>query len=344
MKVLFHNFHTQLNSNNLLFVSDNTVIGDNLLTPFKVMRDVAEKQGLSIGTSHIIKKEQADAIVFLDYPGKSNELFRYGIKNNIPLFLITLESPIIKSEIFQMGLHIPFKKILTWSDHLISIDPEKYIKINYSYNVTADFELGKRNKDLIVISGNKVSQHAQELYSERLDVIKWYEKNYSGYLDLYGTDWDIKILNNDLVGIVFNKINRKFKFIQNNYSSYRGKLRRKAEVLAQYNFSLCFENANNFEGYITEKIFDSLMAGTIPIYKGASNISEYIPSNCFINYNDFNSVAEMHKFLARLTDEDIKGYQAAIKEFLLSRAVDGFSINTFVKTVIDTILEDVKCS
>ncbi|WP_146202885.1 glycosyltransferase family 10 domain-containing protein [Pedobacter paludis] len=343
MKILFHNFHTRLNRDNLLFTSDNTDIGDNLLTPFKVMKDEAKKRGINIGTSHVINKEEADAMVFLDHPGINNEMFQYGIKNDIPLFLITLESPIIKSEIFSTELHNAFKKILTWSDCLIANDSGKYTKINYSYNIKANFELGKRNRDLIVISGNKVSKHPQELYSERLRVIKWYENHNRGYLDLYGTDWDIKIFHSNILGLIVNKINRKYKLIKNNYSSYKGKIKRKAEILAQYNFCLCFENAYGFSGYITEKIFDSLMAGAIPIYKGADNIAEYIPKNCYINYDDFSTIGEMHKFLTNLTDNEIVEYQLAIRKFLSSSAVDVFSIETFVKTSIETIIDQTKC-
>ena len=40
-------------------------------------------------------------------------------------------------------------------------------------------------------------------------------------------------------------------------------------------------------GYMTEKIWDSFKAKTVPVYWGASNIEEYVPKNCFIDYRDF---------------------------------------------------------
>ncbi|TCC96238.1 glycosyltransferase family 10 domain-containing protein [Pedobacter hiemivivus] len=344
MKILFENVYENLNKDNRLFTDDNVDIGDNLLTPFKVLGEISKKIGLVLGTSSLIEKEQADAMVFLDYPSMNSENFQYGIKHKIPLFLITLESPIVKPEIFKTELHEPFINVLTWSDYLVSLNPKKYIKINYSYNISANFELGRRERDLIVISGNKLSKHSQELYSERLAVIKWYEANRKGYLDLYGIDWDIKVMTNSLVGIVFNKINRTFKIVKTNYPSYKGKLRRKAEVLSKYNFSLCFENASDFSGYITEKIFDSLMSGTIPIYRGADNICKYIPKSCFIDYRDFGSIEEIDKYLQSLTDSDIKEYQLAIKTFLSDPQAGQFTIDNFVGTVINTVLNNTKCS
>jgi len=43
--------------------------------------------------------------------------------------------------------------------------------------------------------------------------------------------------------------------------------------LSQYKFNLCPENSN-YEGYVTEKIFDSVSAGCLPIYWGSNNKPE----------------------------------------------------------------------
>ncbi|CAI0447198.1 unnamed protein product [Linum tenue] len=50
----------------------------------------------------------------------------------------------------------------------------------------------------------------------------------------------------------------------------------KVEALKHYKFSLAFENSNE-EDYVTEKFFQSLVAGTIPVVVGAPNIQDYAP-------------------------------------------------------------------
>jgi len=47
----------------------------------------------------------------------------------------------------------------------------------------------------------------------------------------------------------------------------------KIKYLQQFKFNLCPENSNN-NGYVTEKIFDSIKAGCIPIYWGSNNQPE----------------------------------------------------------------------
>jgi len=56
-----------------------------------------------------------------------------------------------------------------------------------------------------------------------------------------------------------------------NYGKYGNYLepgnQQKYDLLSQYKFNLCFENSLA-EGYVTEKLFQALIAGTIPIYWG----------------------------------------------------------------------------
>lgn len=56
----------------------------------------------------------------------------------------------------------------------------------------------------------------------------------------------------------------------------------KISYLKQFRFNLCPENSDS-DGYVTEKIFDSFMAGCIPIYWGSNNK----PEENIINPNTF---------------------------------------------------------
>lgn len=60
---------------------------------------------------------------------------------------------------------------------------------------------------------------------------------------------------------------------------------RKIQVLSNYKFYLAFENAP-IDDYVSEKVFEGLFAGSIPIYRGAQSIGQFMPANdSFINAN-----------------------------------------------------------
>jgi hypothetical protein len=61
---------------------------------------------------------------------------------------------------------------------------------------------------------------------------------------------------------------------------------KKQKLLAAYPFGLAAENSNCL-GYITEKFYDVLASGSIPVYMGAPDIANFVPEGSYINVKDF---------------------------------------------------------
>ena len=71
-------------------------------------------------------------------------------------------------------------------------------------------------------------------------------------------------------------------------------------------------------GYITEKLFDCLYAGTIPLYLGAPDISQYIPANVYIDCRRFSSWDEMWHYVRDLPPSEADAFRTAGRAFLQS--------------------------
>ncbi len=83
----------------------------------------------------------------------------------------------------------------------------------------------------------------------------------------------------------------------------------KLQVLSGYKFNLAFENSIE-EDYVTEKFFDPLEAGCVPVYLGAPNIDDYAPGDhCYIHVADFNGPKQLAEYLLDL-NEDEEAYNA----------------------------------
>lgn len=79
-------------------------------------------------------------------------------------------------------------------------------------------------------------------------------------------------------------------------------------VTARYKFALVLENSIA-EDYVSDKFFDALIAGSVPVYRGAPNVAAFAPGDrCFINAVDFSSPAELAAYLNRLNEHD-EAYQ-----------------------------------
>ena len=82
----------------------------------------------------------------------------------------------------------------------------------------------------------------------------------------------------------------------------------KLDTIARYPFTLAFENAIAPD-YVTEKFFDPLLAGSVPVYLGAPNIEAFAPGDrCFINVADFANPEALADYLSALV-QDPERYQ-----------------------------------
>ncbi|PIN06054.1 Fucosyltransferase [Handroanthus impetiginosus] len=86
----------------------------------------------------------------------------------------------------------------------------------------------------------------------------------------------------------------------------------KVETLKRYKFSLAFENSIE-EDYVTEKFFQSLVAGSVPVVIGAPNIEDFAPSPGSLLHigelKDVDFVAKKLKYLA----ENISAYNESLR-------------------------------
>lgn len=78
----------------------------------------------------------------------------------------------------------------------------------------------------------------------------------------------------------------------------------KLDLYRKYKFVIAFENVIE-DDYVTEKFFDPLLAGSVPIYLGATNIQEFQPGgNCFLDVRNFSSPKELADFIKKCCADD----------------------------------------
>lgn len=227
-------------------------------------------------------------------------------------FLFLWEPPTVHEHDYALENHRSFKRIYTLFDDMV--DNKTYFKLFYpqpSLVVQQSPHSFDHKKLCTLIACNKSSAHPRELYSKRCTIIQYFQQHHPHSFDLYGVGWP-----HDL-------------FL------YKGPIANKKECLHHYKFCICYENMIHQRGYITEKIFDCFAAGCVPVYWGADNITDYIPAHCFIDRRQFNHERELVAFLEAMTAQDYNKYLTHIENFLHSPQAYYFSIDYFIKTVLD---------
>ena len=90
------------------------------------------------------------------------------------------------------------------------------------------------------------------------------------------------------------------------------KVTNKIQFLSNYKFSIAMENSEG-DGYLSEKIVDSFLAGTIPIYYGGYMLDEIINPKTYILIKGVKDMDEKIEYIKKI-DNDINLYKSIMKE------------------------------
>ncbi len=228
-------------------------------------------------------------------------------------FLFVLEPWTTHGQLYNIRLSDFFGKIFVMFDDII--DKCKYFKFYhpvYCETITKNIPDFEHKKFCVMVQSNHSVAHPQSEYEERRKAASFFDN--TGEFDLYGAHWE-------------------------GYRSWRGKLKTdKLDVIKNYKFYLAYENMKDQRGYMTERLFEAFYAQCIPIYLGPSNITDYVPAQCFINRLDFSSYDDLYLFLKSMTQSTYKSYIMEGQAFLQSEKVKPFTSKQFAKTITENMV------
>ena len=332
--MIYANVYADGHSANSLFAHEDSVHRFNPTFTPRLLRQTFREQGVEINTPDL---NAGRTVAFdLHLEGRPvGERLR-------PRFLIALENPNINKLNASSDYCQQFDGVFAWDSRLFHLSNVTPILIPHPMACGEFLDWEHRPRFSCLINANKAFKEVlpSDLYLERLKTIRWYERNAPEQFDLYGMGWEKSVPAYTALGRLA-RLGSRLKtrlFGVPPFPSYRGAVSDKASVLCKTRFSYCYENSRDLSNYITEKIFDSLAQGCVPVYWGADNVLDYIPQNCMIDRRKFANTAEVHRFLTEITAQEYAQYQANIAQFMHSEVATRFSSGHFAQHVAGQVL------
>lgn len=335
--------------------------GEQLLAPYVHLKETLSSHGVPVHTIDYLPEEEQDDTLNL-YVALSNldNYHQFTDRSDTMLSAcFAFECPVVDPGLYRklnQAQHA-FKRVFSWSD---SASLERFVGgplecksfvWPQSFDGVHESIWHQTDRDfLVMINSNKISPpDPQELYRERIRAVAFFSEY--DEIDVFGVGWDEPSLRVGVSHIPWTLRRLEF-WLRKQWERvrpspqleavrrvYRGRAESKSETLGQYTFALCFENMT-LKGWITEKIFDCFFAGTVPIYWGAPDIEDYIPSTCYIDMRDFDDYDELRRYLKSLEPTDIRRYKENARRFLQSEDFEPFSKDAFVDIFVRLIEDD----
>ncbi len=336
--------------------------GDNILAPYVYLRDWFAARGIAVHTadqllSHNVRSSAQNIYVSF---GLRNRYLKMAQQPNVTLSaFFAFESPVVEPKMYSGLPKVQryFKRLFSFTDgeSLSRFLPRpiqfQQFCLPFPFDtVREDIWSRTDRKFLVMINHNKLpAVYWNELYTERMRAIDFFGR--TGEFDLYGKGWNGPSFQMG-IGWVPGTVQRIHRSLLTQWQRfrpdpllvsarrvYKGALWHKLETLSEYKFSLCFDNVI-LKGWVTEKIFDCFVAGTVPVYWGAPDIENYVPKNCFIDMRDFANYDELLRFLKSLPESKVCEYRQNAKDYMKSPLFRRFTKKAFTEILARIVEED----
>ena len=340
---------------------------------FREWKTAAAARGFELLTHDLCPPEQATVLWCVDL--SESVLPLWAIRNarraGARLVLQILESPLVRPRSWVQGTHQFFERVLTYNPrHSNEAKYRRYripvalhaptsgpafasrrvavmVNTNLRLNV-AEIRSARHSRDhlatpLTIAGAVWDIWRAQrtELYSWRRRLARTAEDFPPGTLDIYGSGW------RDLPGSHGEPGERDYDCaakapaipaeIRN---SRPGAFAPKQSLIAGYRFSIATENYRGDVGYISEKIFDPMLAGHVPVYLGDRQIESVVPKAAFVDARRFRTQHQLLDYLTACPEAEWLRMKQAGADWIQSRSAQQFSGAAFAATAT-RILEEI---
>ena len=332
----------------------------SLIGCLRYMKEIFEPQGIPVHSADLMPPPNGvDRHLYVSLGNYKNHEQVAARPDVVMSAYMVTEAPVVEPLIYE-DLRVAkrrFKRIYSCIDAEAIAEfvgePVTTIPLRWPIDFTGvDEPLWSRTdrQFLVMINMNKLPRlTTHELFTERMRAVEFFSR--TNDIDLYGIGWDKASVRMGHTRMPYTL--RRLQIAANNWLDrihpdpllvaarkvFKGELETKWETLSQYDFVLCFENTL-LPGWLTEKLFEALRVGTIPIYWGATDIASLVPPDCYIDMGQFAGYAELRAYLKSLDKKAVMAGREAGRAFFESSAFSPFSKEAFAGIFRDLLEQD----
>lgn len=276
---------------------------DNSAIPWQYFSQIARQNGIKITKYNKSLALDTRGVVLCLNSKKPNNC-------PIPAILLKTEPQCIINRKYKLATY-------SWVFSSFTSDQNRHFVEQFHYPCIFNDMIDpfkKREVDVTVVCSNLMSlTNYKNNYRIRRNLVFSMLGNKN--MRVFGRNWDKimptllpinSLLNKSINGLVHRLTPRRATSIKS--------VKSKIDAYKNTQFVLCIENSDE-DGYTTEKIFDALSAGAIPIYAGSHIEKSVVPQQCYINLDDKR--ANVTDLIANLQSHEIESYKSEIRVWQL---------------------------
>jgi alpha(1,3/1,4) fucosyltransferase len=328
----------------------------------KLWRKAAARLGIVLDAWDTMPLDRADCIWLLDLPDRKATLddARRRARPGVPFVLHVMESPVGRAHNFVPANQALCDYVVTYQQNTAGNAGQFSYRLPHSLTFNGVHVPFEQKRCAILVNTNRVEGYLAvrqagliglpgigrslsgwkmppwfwfmpgrgELYSWRRKMARTAEETNPDLLDVFGPGWSGERIS---WCPLFSR--RPYKCCKGGHTS------KKLELVAGYRFCISVENYRGTYDYISEKIFDPLVAGTVPVYLGDEHITKLVPEKAIVDVRNFRNHRELLNYLRSCSKTEWEEIHQTGQNFLKTEAARSFSTERFVRQMNRILLK-----
>lgn len=327
---------------------------------FAELRRQLAAAGIDLATQDINPPQNSVLVLGLDVV----DFFQtYQRRPGQHLYLLLNEPATYYPRVWDKASHVPFDRVFTW-DYTLA-DGQKYIHHNFAIDLAsyplfedvteAEFE---RRHLLVLMAGmfqfSPPPPNSRSLLYTRYRTLLWFGKHWPQQFAFYSRGIDPAayrsfrglgllqlVMPRAVINWVAGRVAERRRRVVQAISHGPVPPLEKLATIRSYRFVVCYENTST-PGYVSEKLFDCLFAGCVPIYLGEPHIERLVPPSCYIDRRQFATDIELADFLTQMPYVRYYQYIEAMRHFTQELSQQQFGSAANAQRITDMLLADLE--
>jgi len=326
---------------------------------FQLWQTAATAAGFELNTWDMRPLESADLLCFINLPKTRSELESARLKApRAKTLLMVNESPLLAPATHEIANQALFDFVVTFTRK----NCDNWRVFPYRLPLTRQFPARNpkysQRKILGMVNTNRVEGfwavrqrgatglpgigpllggwhlspfelwkiYQNDLYAVRRDLVREAGRFDSPVMEVFGKGW-----NGEQISWCPLYRNRPYQAWRKAF------VEDKVDVLSDYRFCLAFENFRGSLDYVDVKVFDGLLAGSVPVYLGEEQITDFLPATAFVDARNFRTHRELLAYLNSCPEPEWAAMREAGQQFLKSEAFTPFSDEAFAEQMTEIL-------
>lgn len=323
------------------------------LEPTRFLAQAGLEQGFEFHTEDRVRLERASVFVFGELPAAPGEAQLLRQRHpHLKIILQILETPIGRQWTFDPANHAMFDAVVSYNPKLE--DGSRYFAFRIPVGGLETFQpvvcapwSGRKTACMIANVPNvrpalprrsgigmmrngwrftpaswwNYITEGGSLYGERLRIAEQCEDALGDRFDIFGPGWT----QTQRAG------GRRFASARGVYEGS------KLDLLQNYRFTIAYENCRNDCGYVSEKMFDAILGGSVPVYLGNERIQEEVPPEAFVDARRFASHLDLVTFIEKMPENQWQRMRDAGAAYLISQAKGRFGSQQYARAIMGAV-------